>query len=182
MRNILEPIQLNILDYILIGVLSFSVLISVIRGFVKEALSLASWILAIWIAITFVNPFAMVLEGIIDNLTIRMATAFISLFVCTLIIGALVNFMISQLVHKTGLSGTDRVLGIFFGLSRGLLVIALFVMLANFTSVPQTKWWQSSLLIEHFQTISDWLEGFMPDNFIQHSPTETKKQSVIPRG
>ena len=75
----------------------------------------------------------------------------------TLIVGAIVNFVIAQLVDKTGLTGTDRVLGAAFGLLRGVLIVAaVLFFLDTFTNFEQTEWWKESKLIPHFGFIIEW--------------------------
>ena len=80
-----------------------------------------------------------------------------NLFVLTLIVGGIVNYVISQLVDKTGLTGTDRVLGAAFGLIRGALIVAaILFFLDTFTNFEQTDWWKESKLIPHFGFIIEW--------------------------
>ena len=93
----------------------------------------------------------------IESMYIRNGTAIGILFVLTLIVGAIVNYVISQLVDKTGLSGTDRVLGAIFGLVRGALIVAaLLFFMDTFTNFEQTDWWKESQLIPHFGFIIEW--------------------------
>ena len=93
-------------DLIIIAVVVVSALISLVRGFVKESISLASWVLAGFIALRYFTPLSELLEPYIESPTIRTGSGFAILFVCSLIIGAIINFMASQLVTKTGLSGS----------------------------------------------------------------------------
>ena len=83
------------LDLVIIGIILISALISLVRGFVKESISLASWILAGFIAFRYFATFAELLLPYIESPTLRTGTAFSILFVCTLIIGAIINFMAS---------------------------------------------------------------------------------------
>lgn len=71
--------------------------------------------------------------------------------------------MLSALVNKTGLSGTDRLLGAVFGAARGILVISALLLVAQLTPSQQSGWWQGSVLIPHFAPIENWLKGFLPE-------------------
>ena len=144
------------IDYIIIGIIAFSIIVSLLRGFVREVLSLASWVVAFIVASQFYPSLAAYLTQI-DSLYIRNGTAIGILFVLTLIVGAIVNFVIAQLVDKTGLTGTDRVLGAAFGLLRGVLIVAaVLFFLDTFTNFEQTEWWKESKLIPHFGFIIEW--------------------------
>lgn len=163
---------LNWLDYTIIILIAFSVLISLIRGFIREALSLASWIIAFWIALTFSNNLTAYFEPYVHNNSARYAMAFFILFAATLLIGAFVNFLITQLVEKTGLSGTDRLLGMVFGFGRGVLLIAIIMLAARMTSLPQNELWKQSQLIPRLTPIENWLAHYIPkdiqDQFQHH--------------
>lgn len=154
--------SLNWADYIIIGIISFSILISIIRGFVREAMSLATWIIAIWVGITFSSLVAAPLKAYITTDVLRSSIAFFILFAITLIIGTMISFLVTQVIRKTGLSGTDRILGIVFGMARGGLVVAMVILVATLTSAPQDTWWQHSALIPHFKPMAAWLHGFFP--------------------
>ncbi|MFM2589261.1 CvpA family protein [Vibrio sp. TBV020] len=161
---------MNTLDIVILGVIGLSALISLVRGFAKEALSLVIWFGAFFIASQYYAKLAVYFSNIQDEM-FRNGAAIAALFIATLVIGAIVNYVIGQLVQKTGLSGTDRVLGIVFGGLRGVLIVsaALFFMDA-FTSFPDSQWWKGSQLVpefsrviapffEHLQATSSFLSG-----------------------
>ncbi len=151
-------------DYAIIIIITLSALISVLRGFVKEALSLVAWILAFWVAFTFHQNLATVLTEYIDTPSLRLISAFALLFVVTLIIAAIVNNLVATLVKKTGLTGTDRMLGVIFGIARGTVIVAILVLMAGLTQLPADPWWQDSIFIKHFQEMAIWLKGFLPED------------------
>jgi len=155
-------------DYVIIGIIALSGLIGLMRGLVREALSLIAWIAAIWVALTFAHYFADLLTGYIALPSVRLMAAFAGLFVFTLMLAALVNYLIAQLVDKTGLSGTDHLLGVLFGIARGVVVVAILILLAGVTPIPRDPWWQQSVLIEDFQGLTLWLRGFLPPDIAQN--------------
>ncbi|MEA2080604.1 MAG: CvpA family protein [Pseudomonadota bacterium] len=155
-------------DYILLAVIAISGLLSLWRGFVMEAISLVSWIAALWVAMIFFRDLANLMEDWIDTASIRDATAFAILFVSTVLVGGLVNFLAGQLVAKTGLTATDRALGMLFGIARGVVIVAVLVLLAGLTALPQDAWWQEALLLGHFQDMALWLRSFLPANIAEN--------------
>nr|WP_136251920.1 CvpA family protein [Ningiella ruwaisensis] len=147
---------MNWFDFAIIGIIAFSALISVVRGFVKEAVSLIVWISAFFIASQFYPKLAQFLTQI-DDTTMRNGVAIAILFIGTLIAGALINYLISQLVKATGLSGTDRVLGAVFGALRGVLIVsAALFFLDTFTPASSSTWWAQSVLVPEFAFIIEW--------------------------
>lgn len=154
---------MNWVDYLILGVIAVSMIISLMRGFVKEAFSLAAWIIAFWVSWTFFRELAVHLEPWVSVPSVRLGLAFVGLLLLTLIIGAMINFLVSQLVEKTGLSGTDRLLGLFFGVARGAVLVAILVLLAGLTPLPSDPWWKGSQLIPYFQELALWLKGLLPD-------------------
>lgn len=161
---------LNWADYTILGVIGFSVIVSLTRGFVKEALSLATWIIAFWVAFKFVTPFSELLNSYIKSPSLRMLAAFGILFVVTLLLGALINYLLTRLISVTGLGGTDRVLGIIFGGARGVLVITALLMAAKLTPMPKESWWQASVLIPYFVPLEAWLHSVLPQSLLDHLP------------
>lgn len=105
------------IDYVIIGIIGFSALVSLIRGFVREALSLVTWGCAFFVASHFYTYLAVYFTRFEDEI-VRNGIAIGILFIATLIVGAIVNYVISSLVERTGLSGTDRVLGSVLGTAR----------------------------------------------------------------
>ena len=128
-------------------------LISMIRGFVKEAMALVIWLSAFIIAMSFKEVVAQLLINAIELASMRQLAAWGILFVGTLLLGAMVNYLLGKLVSSTGLAGTDRTLGLVFGVTRGLLVVlALVIIIPEALPVEQDNWWKQSRLIPYFQS------------------------------
>jgi membrane protein required for colicin V production len=143
----------NWADWTIVAILGVSCVLSLLRGFVKEALSMAAWILATFVAITFHERLATVFSKWIDTPSLRLILAFAALFVLTLLLGAIVNKLLETLINASGLGGIDRLLGTVFGLTRGLLIVlALVIWLPMAVPVKQDAWWYESALIPHFES------------------------------
>lgn len=151
-------------DYIILGFILLSVFVSLMRGFVREAVSLVTWLAAIWLVLHFTSISAEMLTAYVKSATGRYLVAGGVLFLTTLIVGALINYMIGQLVDKTGLSGTDRLLGALFGAARGILLVGVLLLVARLTPMPQEEWWKNSLLIPYFEPMETWLHGLLPES------------------
>jgi membrane protein required for colicin V production len=156
----------NWLDLFIIGLLGLSGLVGLVRGLVREVLSLVSLGLAIWVGITFGGALEGYLERSIPSPTVRIAAAFGILFVLTLLITGMIGFLLTRMLESTGLSGIDRFAGLLFGLVRGVLIIAVLVFLARSTPLPKETWWRDSQLMPMFQSIALWLESQLPPGFV----------------
>jgi membrane protein required for colicin V production len=150
------------IDYTIVGLVLISSVIGLLRGFIKEAFSLVIWMVAIWIGLTFSREFSVFLEEWVDYPSARIAIAFALLFLVTLILGALISYLLGELVRRTGLTGSDRFAGMIFGIARGLVVVSITVMLAGLTPLPEDSWWKESMLIPPFQSLAVWLRDQIP--------------------
>lgn len=153
---------MNWVDYAIVAVVLVSTLTSLLRGFAREALSLAGWVLAIWIGLAFAPRLAARFTGDGVPAAVAVGIAFVVLVVLTLVVAGLVNYLVGQLIDKTGMDGTDRLLGLVFGLARGAVVVAALVLLGGLTVAPQTEWWRQSALLAHFTDLALWLRGYLP--------------------
>ena len=132
----------------------------------REAFSLAAWILAFWVSWTFFRDLSVHMPWV-EVPSLRLGAAFVTLFLVTLILGALVNFLIGQLVDKSGLSGTDRMVGVLFGAARGVVLVSILVLLAGLTPFPEDPWWQESQLLGYFSELAVWLRDLLPPDIAE---------------
>lgn len=142
----------NNADWIIIAVLSVSSLLSLYRGFTKEAISLLTWVAAGIITWTFAGAFSELFVNRIASPEIRLIAARAILFITTLLLGGLLGRLLSGLVHWSGLSNTDRILGTVFGFARGALVITAVLAALSLIS-SEESWWQNSVLLPHFMVM-----------------------------
>ena len=151
------------IDWLIAIIIVISALISLKRGFFKEVLSLLTWVAAIFVAWTFGGALSERLTDYIATPSIRVMTACALLFVATLLVGALINRIIAELVQATGLSGTDRLLGMVFGALRGCLVVTVVLGVLTLAPLEQDPAWKQSLLLPHFLLLADWSKQMAMD-------------------
>ncbi|MCB1734904.1 MAG: CvpA family protein [Gammaproteobacteria bacterium] len=152
------------IDIAMVAVVVISSLVGFTRGFVREAMSLASWVLASMVAMAFSHRLAGYFESWLAAPSARIALGFAILFAVTLFLGGILTNLICRLIQIAGLSGTDRSLGGAFGLVRGVLIVVVLVTLAGLTPMPQDPWWRESALIPHVQPLATWIAGFLPES------------------
>lgn len=148
---------MNWADWVIVFIVGVSTLLSLWRGFVKEALSLAAWVAAFFISIAFSTQLSALMRDVISNDGLRYAVAYGILFTATLMLAALLNRLFAQLIKMTGLSGLDRVLGTVFGFARGLVVVVVLVFVAQ-ALAPQTQDIDESLLLPRVMMVVQWAE------------------------
>ena len=153
--------SLTWVDWAIVAIIVVSALISLTRGFVKEALSLLTWVIAGLVAWLFGGALAELLAPYIETPSLRVIAACSILFVMTLLLGGLINYLIGQLVIATGLSGTDRFLGMVFGAARGALLVVVAVGLLSLAPVEADSWWRESVVIPHFLLVADWSKNLI---------------------
>ncbi|KZN15258.1 CvpA family protein [Marinomonas sp. TW1] len=149
-------------DWLIIAVVVMSSLLSLKRGFVKEVLSLLTWVIAFVVAVKFSDQMQSLLVEQVQNDQIRYIVAFVSLFVASLVVGALVSFLLGSLIQVTGLSSTDRVMGMLFGFARGSLIVVAFVSLFSLSpAIQETDFWKTSQLIPQLGQLNDWTRDML---------------------
>jgi membrane protein required for colicin V production len=164
------------IDIGIVLLIAISALVSLYRGFVREFISLATWIAAIWLAINYSNTLANYLPESLDSTdlniagmelalnNLRIGIAFVLVVILVLIAGGILNGIIGALIRKGALSINDRLLGLIFGAIKGGVIVVLLVMAAGLTQFPKTPWWEQSQLIQPFQEVAIWIRGYLPDD------------------
>lgn len=152
--------QLTAADWVIIVILSVSTLLSLWRGFVREALSLLGWVAAFIVAHLFVDQLALQLSSLIANVTGRYVAAYAILFVSTLVVFTLVVKVATSLVRAAGLSFLDRVLGTFFGFARGvILILVAAYVIKQLIPEQNQQWLHQSVLMPHLNMLADWVQA-----------------------
>ncbi len=140
----------TVIDYVILFVVILSGVVSLFRGFIKEALSLLLWVLAFSLTLSFNDVVSDYLVDVISLPPIRFAVANAGLFFVIMLIGSILNQAISTLIKTSGLGMFDRMLGLLFGVARGVLVMLAVVIITPYiVDIENTKWWTASLLVPY---------------------------------
>lgn len=152
-------VQFNAADWAIVTILGLSIVLSLARGFVREAVSLAGWIAAFIIANMFVGEMATLLSQWIVNVTGRYVAAAALLFVGTLVLVGVLGKMAAQVVRVTGLTVLDRILGTAFGFTRGLIIVLVLVYLLRHLAPPENLvWLHQAQLMPHVDILGQWAQ------------------------
>lgn len=159
---------MTIFDYLVLFVLVCSVVISTLRGLVKEILSLLSWIVSFVVANAYGEDLAALLPDMIPGNVTRLIVAFIALFIGVRLLMMLLTMAIDALVKASGLTLADRGLGGLFGLGRGLVLVLAAVIVSGMTAVPQQPFWKEALLSPMAETAARTVKPFLPGDVARH--------------
>lgn len=159
--------ELTLVDYAILAILALSIVIGLWRGFLREFISLVTWAAAFLIAFHFAEAMSSYLLPYIGSPGVRAVLAFGGLFLATLVLGGLVNILITQLVRSTGLGGTDRLIGFVFGGVRGAALVGALILAASLTPLPKSNWWQRSKMIPYFEPLALWMRSQLPARFAE---------------
>jgi len=158
----------TIFDYLVLFVLGASVIISTLRGLVKEILSLLGWVVAFVVANAYGAKLAPMLPDVLPGEAGRLIAAFVLLFLGVRILMGLLSLAIGALVTAAGLSLADRGLGGLFGLARGIVIVLTAVILCGMTSIPQQDFWRNALFSPMAETGARTIKPFLPAALAQH--------------
>jgi membrane protein required for colicin V production len=151
-------------------------LASFFRGFLREAISIATWIAAILLALKFSSFFGAQLTAHIANENLRSAISFFLIFMVVFVSGSVIGYSVKAFVSKTGLGFLDRLLGVFFGFARGILAIAVLLMILYYTPFQKEIWYKQSSLAQSFQPLVSWMQSFVPNKMKQVDGWVSNKQ------
>lgn len=154
-------------DWCLLAAFAVSIMIGVLRGFTREVLGLASWVVALGAALLLAPGAAVHLEPHIATPSIRIAAAYGLVFIAGLLVGAVITALVSMLVRKSPLSGVDRMVGGGFGVVRGVLIAGIVVALVGLTPARQDPWWKESVFIGWLEPLADGFSTVLPDDWQQ---------------
>lgn len=167
----------NSLDWIILGVVALSMLIGIVRGFGREALSLLGWVCAFVAANLLAKPLADSLGNFSDSATLRYISGWALVFIGVLAIFTVVGSILAKQLRQPGFNLGNRLLGGAFGVVRGLVVM-MVVTLVFKAMLPDSEedWMNDAELMPAIDTLADWLsENF--DDLKESKPVEEMGES-----
>ncbi len=154
-----------IIDITIFTGIFVSMLVGIVRGFLREAISITALLAAIWAALSFGPDVGAIAESWMRAEELRLWFGRILVFAIILSIGGLLGWGIARLVRLSVLSGVDRLLGSLFGVARGVLLIALLILGGQFAGFDNDGWWQRSNAIPYFEVVTEWILVMAPKGY-----------------
>ena len=142
---------MTVFDYSVVMVVAASLLLGMWRGVVGEIIALVAWILAFLAARAWGAELALGFSAIADP-ALRIVAGWVAVFVIVLIAMALLRLVVQGLLKALGMTVTDRLLGVMFGVARGLVIVLAFVAVGGMTSLPKEKWWSEAYFAAPLET------------------------------
>lgn len=168
-----------IIDIIIAIALVTSIIVGFVRGFVKESISIATLVIAIWAALYFGPAVGEVSQSWLNSVELQTWFGRILVFAIILSVGGLLGWGISKLVRLSVLSGLDRFMGSLFGMLRGVLLVALLVIGGQFSGFENDDWWLQSRLLPHFEVVADWIKVMAPVGYELIVPDEVADELPV---
>ncbi len=159
-------------DYVFIGIVLISVLIGLLRGFIREALSLATWIFAFVVTLRYGSECAEAFRSSITSEPLRLIAGYAVPFFLVLLVGGLATWLIARAVRGAGLAPVDRMLGCGFGLLRGSFIVLALVVLAGITSLGRETWWRQSTLVPQIQPFAKVMQSLIPAAWLAYMQSQ----------
>ena len=167
-------------DIVIVLAVIISVVIGLVRGFIKEAISLAALLFAIWAALYFGPAVGNLSASWLSAEELQVWFGRVLVFAVILSIGGVVGWGLAKLVRLSILSGMDRFLGSLFGFCRGVLLIAVAIIGAEFSDIDEAGWWKSSILIPHFEVVAEWIRVMAPQGYDIITPDKAAESLPLP--
>ncbi|MCX7189996.1 MAG: hypothetical protein RLZZ541_496 [Pseudomonadota bacterium] len=155
-------------DYLVLAIIGLSIILSVMRGLLIEALSIVGWVVAFFVAKTYSSQLMPMMPADIPTESLRILAAFLVVFFATLLITSLLAIALSTVFKKIGLGWLNRVLGAIFGLARGMLIVCILVFLGGLTDLPQDERWRNAMFSAPIEALVTSLLPWVPDSITQY--------------
>ena len=154
---------MNAIDIGILVIVFASVLLAFWKGFVQQAISLAGWVVALLAARLLGSQLAPMFETVLADPALQLAAAYVTITLVVLLATKVVSSALGMLIQKIGLGFLDRLLGVFFGALRGVVIVVLLVAITSLTDLRNQPIWQESQLMPYMEQIRDWTAGQFDD-------------------
>jgi len=166
-------------DHIFAIILLVSGAVGYFRGFIRESIALVAWLLGLWLAWHYaylVNPW---LGGALAEPAVREWTGRAIVLLLVLLLGSLIGSIVSHFARRAvGLAAMDRLLGIVFGLVRGVLVIGLLVLAGRAANLDMETWWDKTHSMRAAEEVANWIERYARPAAIELYDEATEKAAT----
>jgi len=160
---------MNWLDFLLLGLVAISTIAGLLRGLLREVITLVTWITAVWLAWKFAPGLEPHLGGALAYESVRAWAARAIIFIAIVLIGSGVALLVNHLVRLSLFSGTDRACGALFGLLRGLIMVGLLVIFCHAVRLDGESWWRGSMLVPYAEHSANVLRAMVGERKIAPS-------------
>jgi membrane protein required for colicin V production len=160
---------MNATDYLVIAAIVISAIVGAMRGFLREAVALVTWLLALFVAWHFAELIEPHLGGLLAGSYVKPWAARVIIVILILLIGAAVGALLDHFVRLSIFSGMDRFLGFVFGVLRGVVLLGVFVILAQLLRLDGEKWWRHSLLVPYGESVANGLRAMVGEQRVRHT-------------
>jgi membrane protein required for colicin V production len=155
-------------DYVVLLIIGISIVVSMMRGAVREVLAIAGWVAAFYAAKTYATQLVPLLPADIPSEPLKVLAAFVILFLGVLLIASLLTIALSSLIKKIGLNWLNRGIGALFGLARGLLIVCVLIFLAGLTSLPKDARWTNAMFSSPLEALVKSALPLVPQAVAKH--------------
>lgn len=156
---------MTLFDFVALGVVAISVVLGLVRGAVREVLSLLSWVGAFLLARAYTEPLSVHLASSIQSPTLRLLATFVVLFLLALALFTLLAWALAQLLKSLGLGPLDKMFGMLFGVARAALILVALVLLAGLTPLPREAFWRNAMFSAPLEAAAKEVLPYMPEAF-----------------
>ena len=155
-------------DYTVLLIIGISIVVSMMRGAVRELLAIAGWVAAIYVAKIYAIQLMPLLPTDIPTEPLRVLASHLILFFGVLLISSLLTIALSSIIKKIGLNWLNRGVGAFFGLARGLLIVCVLIFLAGLTNLPKDTRWTNAMFSSPLEALVKTALPLLPQAVAKH--------------
>ncbi len=151
-----------------LAIIGICIIVSMMRGAVKEMLAIFGWLVAFYVAKSYSSLLSPMLPQDIPTEALKTLAAFLILLIAVLFINSLLSIAISSIISKVGLGWLNRFMGIVFGFAKGVLIVSVLVFLSGLTSLPKEKMWTDAMLSSPFEVLVKSTFPWLPYSVTKH--------------